>query len=378
MNRLAIVSTHPIQYNAPLFRMLAEESCVHLKVFYTRKAEDVRFDPDFGQNVVWDVPLTEGYTHESFGASSRQGLAALLSSIEAFRPKAILVYGWNFPGHFKVMRHFRGTIKVWFRGDSTLIDPMPLWKKALRKMWLTWVYRHIDLAFYVGSANKRYFEWAGLSEDQFVLAPHAVDNEYFMRDDEAKRAQALELRQSLGISPTAAVFLFVGKLEPKKQPVQLARAFLQLSRDEPNREMHLVYIGTGVLDKQLKTEFGGIDNIHMLGFINQSKMPIHYRLGNFVCLPSIGPGETWGLVINEAMACGCYGVVSNRVGCSEDMITDESVGAVVLHSTEDAIASALRNALSINSNRETIQKHVARWSFDEIARKMLEELHRLS
>ena len=69
MNRLAIVSTHPIQYNAPLFRMLAEESCVHLKVFYTRKAEDVRFDPDFGQNVVWDVPLTEGYTHESFGAS---------------------------------------------------------------------------------------------------------------------------------------------------------------------------------------------------------------------------------------------------------------------------------------------------------------------
>ena len=70
--------------------------------------------------------------------------------------------------------------------------------------------------------------------------------------------------------------------------------------------------------------------------------------------------------------------MSNRVGCSEDMITDESVGAVVLHSTEDAIASALRNALSINSNRETIQKHVARWSFDEIARKMLEELHRLS
>ena len=118
MNRLAIVSTHPIQYNAPLFRMLAEEPGVLLKVFYTRKAEDVRFDPDFGQEIIWDVPLAEGYTHESFDASSQKGLAALLSSIGTFQPKAILVFGWNFPGHFKVMRHFRGTIKVWFRGDS--------------------------------------------------------------------------------------------------------------------------------------------------------------------------------------------------------------------------------------------------------------------
>ena len=203
---------------------------------------------------MWDVPLTEGYTHESFDASSRQGLAALLSSIEAFRPKAILVYGWNFPGHFKVMRHFRGKIKVWFRGDSTLIDPMPLWKKALRKLWLTWVYRHIDLAFYVGSANKRYFEWAGLSEDQLVLAPHAVDNEYFMRDDEARRAQAMELRQSLGISENAFVFLFVGKLEPIKQPIELAKAFRQMLQLAPSLEAHLIFVGAGELSKQLERE----------------------------------------------------------------------------------------------------------------------------
>ena len=96
---------------------------------------------------MWDVPLTEGYTHESFDASSQKGLAALLSSIETFQPKAILVYGWNFPGTSRSFGIFAESIKVWFRGDSTLIDPMPLWKKALRKLWLTWVYRHIDLAF---------------------------------------------------------------------------------------------------------------------------------------------------------------------------------------------------------------------------------------
>ena len=61
MKRLAILSTHPIQYNAPLFRMLAQEESIDLKVFYSKKTEQVRFDKDFGQEVTWDVPLTEGY-----------------------------------------------------------------------------------------------------------------------------------------------------------------------------------------------------------------------------------------------------------------------------------------------------------------------------
>ena len=282
MNRLAIVSTHPIQYNAPLFRMLADEPGVLLKVFYTRKAEDVRFDPDFGQDVVWDVPLTEGYTHESFDASSRQGLTALLSSIEAFQPKAILVYGWNFPGHFKVMRHFRGKIKVWFRGDSTLIDPKPLWKKALRKLWLTWVYRHIDLAFYVGSANKRYFEWAGLSEDQLVLAPHAVDNEYFMRDDEARRAQAMELRQPWAFE--CLCFSFVGKLEPIKQPIELAKAFRQMLQLAPSFEAHLIFVGAEN-SRATERETLRCNKIHLAGFVNQSNMPFTFDLGIVICLP---------------------------------------------------------------------------------------------
>lgn len=315
MNRLAIVSTHPIQYNAPLFRMLAEEPGVLLKVFYTRKAEDVRFDPDFGQEIIWDVPLTKGYTHESFDASSQKGLAALLSSIETFRPKAILVYGWNFPGHFRVMQHFHGKIKVWFRGDSTLIDPMPLWKKALRKLWLTWVYRHIDLAFYVGSANKRYFEWAGLSKDQLVLAPHAVDNEYFMRDDENRKKQALRIRHQMGISENAFVFLFVGKLEPIKQPIELAKAFRQMLQLAPSLEAHLIFVGAGELSKQLERETLRCNKIHLAGFVNQSNMPVYFRLGDCLCLPSMT--ETWGLVVNEYLAStsGLL-LLSDRVGCA--------------------------------------------------------------
>ena len=168
MKRLAILSTHPIQYNAPLFRMLAQEESIDLKVFYSKKTEQVRFDKDFGQEVTWDVPLTNGYVHESFDAKEKPGRNELMAAIESFSPDALLVYGWNFDGHLAAMRHFHGSVPVWFRGDSTLLDPLPFWKRTLRKLSLNWVYRFVDRAFYVGQANKRYFLWCGLKEDQLT------------------------------------------------------------------------------------------------------------------------------------------------------------------------------------------------------------------
>ena len=119
-------------------------------MFYSKKADEVRFDQDFGREVVWDIPLTDGYEHESFEASSRPGRQRMVRAIEQFDPKALLVFGWNFPGHWAAMRHFKGRVPVWFRGDSTLLDPLPFWKKALRKLILTAVYRSVDCAFMLG------------------------------------------------------------------------------------------------------------------------------------------------------------------------------------------------------------------------------------
>ena len=278
--------------------MLAQEESIDLKVFYSKKTEQVRFDKDFGQEVTWDVPLTEGYAHESFDAKEKTGRNQLMAAIESFNPSALLVYGWNFDGHLAAMRHFHGSVPVWFRGDSTLLDPLPFWKRTLRKLSLNWVYRFVDRAFYVGQANKRYFLWCGLKEDQLTYAPHAVDNEFFMKDDEKRRQEALKIREDLGIDPDAIVFLFVGKLEPIKQPIELAESFASL-----DATAHLIFVGSGVLEIELKERFDSNPNIHFVGFQNQSIIPIWYRVGNVLCLPS--KSETWGLAVNEALACGC-------------------------------------------------------------------------
>ncbi len=55
-------------------------------------------------------------------------------------------------------------------------------------------------------------------------------------------------------------------------------------------------------------------------------MPILYRLGNVFCLPSKGPGETWGLAVNEAMASSRPVIVSNKVGCAADLVSEGANG----------------------------------------------------
>ena len=370
MNRLAIVSTHPIQYNAPLFRLLAEDDSIHLKVLYSKLSKEVKFDQDFGQEVAWDIPLLDGYEHASFEASVPEGKRSLIDAIAAFEPKAILVYGWNFPGHWAVMRRFKGRIPVWFRGDSTLLDPLPLWKRATRKLLLTLVYRSIDGAFYVGQANKRYFEWVGLRPDQLTYAPHAVDNDFFMCDDEARHELALQKRAELGIPADSKVFLFAGKLEPKKQPNMLAAAFM----DAELNNAHLVFIGSGALEAELKVQCATSANIHFVGFQNQQLMPVWYRVGDALCLPSKGPGETWGLAVNEAMASGCAAVVSNRVGCSLEFERVSSGVTILNYGNQREWSELLRRLSSESISRQDAKALIENFAFSHFHNALNEAL----
>ena len=134
--------------------------------------------------------------------------------------------------------------------------------------------------------------------------------------------------------------MFIGKLEPKKAPDVLLDAFVRL----PDGLAHLVYCGTGPLEDDLRRRAGPRSDVHFVGFQNQSRMPVAYRLGDVVVLPSRGPGETWGLAVNEAMASGRAVIVSDRVGCAPDLV-DDRTGRVVPADDADALASALVEVL---------------------------------
>ncbi len=168
MKKIAVVTTHPIQYYAPWFKLLAQRKNVEVKVFYTwsQSAEEVK-DNIFGKTIKWDIPLLEGYNYEFIenlsknpGTHHKNGIDCpeLIGKITKWKPDAVLIFGWYLKSHLEAMKFFTGKIPVWFRGDSTLLDDKLGLRQVLRKYFLTYIYRFIDKAFYVGSQNKAYFK----------------------------------------------------------------------------------------------------------------------------------------------------------------------------------------------------------------------------
>ena len=354
--RLAIITTHPIQYNAPLFRHLAKYGNIDLKVFYTwGQSKDAVYDPGFGILRSWDLDLLEGYEHEFVGNTSTdpgshhyRGIInpGLIKLIEEYSPDAILVYGWKFNSHLSILRYYHGKVPILFRGDSTLLDESKIFsiKTFFRIALLKWVYKHVDFVLSPGSASDEYFKRCGLRLEQIIRTPHAIDNEMFSAGDEEKKHEAIVWRRELGIADDHNVFLFAGKLEPKKNPAHLINAFIELSKTQKN--IHLIIVGNGILEEELKKQASTLQPFHpstssttstlqpfhssitFLPFQNQSAMPVVYRLGDVFVLPSAGPNETWGLSINEAMASRKPVLVSNQCGGAFDLVVEGENGYV--------------------------------------------------
>lgn len=312
--RLAIICTHPIQYYAPVFKLLS--SAVKLKVFYTAGNKTL-FDQGFGLNIQWDIPLLEGYDFQFLinsakksGTSHFMGIINpdAIRMIREYAPTHILLFGWAHYSHFRILNYFSGKARISFRGDSTSLRQQPLLKSIAKKIVLKYIYSKVDYAFYTGTSNKYYFKNYGLKNNQLIFAPHAIDNERY-----ASIRNTPGIREMFQIKDSAVLILFAGKFTIVKNPEILLRAFVQLQLTNT----HLLLVGDGPLAASLRDNYQH-EKIHFLPFQNQSDMPSVYQSCDLFCMPS--KNESWGLAINEAMAAGKAILASDRVGCHADLV----------------------------------------------------------
>jgi len=374
--RLAIVVSHPIQYYSPVFQLLHQRGLLTIKVFYTWGESSVhKFDPGFNKKIEWDIPLLDGYPYEWVVNTSKDpgthhfnGIVnpGLITQLKAWQPGALLIYGWGYNSHLKVIRYFKNKIPIFFRGDSTLLDEKKGYKTILKTLFLKWLYRHVDHAFYVGTNNKAYYKAYGLKEDQLTFAPHAIDNKRFSVDN---AEGVLTLRRELGIAADNLIILFAGKLEEKKDPALLLDAFINLNK----AGLHLLFVGNGPLEQQLKAKAERNDNVHFIDFSNQSQMPAVYQACDLFCLPSKGPGETWGLAINEAMASGRAIIVSDKTGAAIDLVETGQNGVIFkadsladLTGKLDKVTGAGKKGLA--EMGKISKKMIEKWSFENQVR----------
>jgi glycosyltransferase involved in cell wall biosynthesis len=373
MLRLALVVSHPIQYYAPLYVRLARRADLNVRVFYTWHAgEKPRLDRGFGTPVAWDIPLTDGYgfelvpntasdpgTHHFFGLQN----PSLLSQLTAWRPDVVHLTGWAWRSHLEVLRALhRRSVPVLFRGDSHLLDSKlqgPRWwaKRALLTRFFAWP----ETFLYVGQANRAYYEAFGVEGRRLRYCPHSIDVTRFSSDSEVHEREAAEWRRDLRISEDSRVLLFAGKFEKKKQPVALLRAMLERAPET----LVLVLVGGGELEGEVRELAAANPELfRVLPFQNQSRMPVVYRLGDLFVLPSAF-GETWGLAVNEALACGRPVLVSSRVGCASDVV-DGTCGRIFPWQDLGAALEAVQEMTGDRARAEELSAGASRraWSFD--------------
>lgn len=381
--RLAVVLSHPIQYYSPWFRWLRAHATLEFRVFYLWEfGVSVQRDPLFQAAFKWDVDLLSGYDSEFVPNTARApgtdhfgGLRnpQLTARLAAWRPDALLLFGYKWASHLRAIAWARWNgVPLVFRGDSHFLGrPAPGWRRTLP---LRILYRQFAAITCVGAANKAYFRRLGVPGERIFFAPHAVDGSLYDPLQPAAREAAAALRTRLGLAPGTRVVLYAGKLVPAKQPRELLEAFLAL---QP-RGAAIVFVGDGeekaALAARAASAPGG--SVHFLPFANQTEMPGCYLLADVFALPSRGLYETWGLAVNEAMHMGVPCLVSDRVGCQQDLVTDGETGWVFRACEPEDLRKKLSEALAADlpAFRPRVAARIAGYSYAQATSGLLAAL----
>ena len=382
-HRLAIFTSHPIQYQAPLFRALAASGRVAPHVYFgSRHGVDVTVDSGFGTAFRWDVPLLDGYAHEFLPNAARAPdvsrfrgirLSGADDVLRRDRPDALLVLGWQTLAHVQMLRAaWKAEVPVIVRGESTLqraasngvrgLARRTLWVPARHRLYGA-AFRRVDAFLVIGSRNRDYYRSFGVPDERMFWAPYGVDNDWFRMDEPARALARARVRAQLGIGDASVVFASSAKLIERKRPFDLVDAVVQLRRR--GVDARALFIGDGELRAAitLRAARSGIDEAVCIGgFVNQRDLPAWYAAADALVLPS-DSRETWGLVVNEAMAAGLPVVVSDAAGCSPDLVRSGENGFTYPCGDVGALASRLATLSSIG--------HDGRRAFGERGREII-------
>lgn len=347
---LIIVSTHPIQYQVPIWRALAADGRVPFEVWYlTDFGVEPSRDPEFGTTFRWDIDTMSGYPYRILRAAegavpanfwkcrSTENLREMLRKAGA---TAVWIQGWQVAGYWQAAFAAKAAgAAVWLRAESNDLAPTPPWKRVLKRLILGRLFSVVDHFLYIGQGNRRLYRSFGVRESQLRPAPYAIDNARFATQADALRDERAELRRKWGVADNALCVLFCGKFIAKKRPMDLVRAAQALMADNRLPEIHLLFVGAGELGEELRQSCDvvydadapqggatarapGFPRASFAGFLNQTEVSRAYVAADCLVLAS-DHGETWGLVVNEALASGLPSIVSDACGCAEDLVGAE-------------------------------------------------------
>jgi glycosyltransferase involved in cell wall biosynthesis len=393
--KLGFLATHPIQYHAPIYRELAQRDGIDLTVYFCHKPTPEEQGAGFGIPFSWDVDLLSGYRHHFLKNRARRPTVGFygfdcpeieeLISRERF--DWFVVQGWDKKACWQAFRAcWRQGTKLAVRSDSPVLPriapPVEQIKRVIKRLVYPFFISRFDMCLPYGKLSADLFRY--YQAKHVAISPHFVDNAFFSRNMTESLPLRTENRKRWRIADDAFCFIFSGKFQPLKRPLDILNALLLLLQQKETwssdaKLPHLLMVGDGMMRGECE-QFAlsrGLP-VTFAGFLNQSEISSAYGVSDCLVLASSMPAETWGLVVNEAMACGLPALVSEPCGCTPDLIVNGETGYTFkchdipdLASKMSAIMNDKKGWLRMS---EGALRHISGFSVERAADKLLEAI----
>jgi glycosyltransferase involved in cell wall biosynthesis len=324
--KLAIVTTHPIQYQTPLFKEISYSNKFKVDVYFASKHgyQSKYIDKDFKKKFNWNINLLSGYNY-FFSGKSYQNINSFFLSFKnlnntLFKKKydAILIFGWNNIFYLKSFFLAKlNKIPIILRVETNFEDKINFFKKIIKYFILNIFFKYINFFLYIGTLNKKFYLDLRVNKNKLYPSPYAVDNHFFANKQKVKVTINKKFKKK--------IILFVGKFIERKNILEFLNLAILFKNDI---RFNFLMVGDGhqinLCNQIIKNN--KLSNIKIAGFKNQKELKEIYKKSFLLIVPS--KYETWGLVVNEAMASGLPVICSRSCSSSRDLIINGKTGYV--------------------------------------------------
>ncbi len=363
---LLVIETHPIQYHAPVWRYLSQQLAVPVSVVYGSDFSVQGYlDNEFRTSFAWDVDLLGGY-NSIFLSRSREGgaktdaevtIKGLGDVISSVNPDVILLVGYSPKFHsdsLNIAKKYRKPLI--FRAETNdQARTRGIIKQFLRDLFLKRFYSNFSAIIHVGKRSEEHYKRLGIKTDSKLFSPYCVDPRPFLTEESFRLDCRNDVRQEIGAHQDQIVLMFCGKLSPRKAPYLILEAISRMA-SAIRLKFFVLLVGDGELRQKLETDAKRLNiPLQHVGFKKQHELSPYYHASDLLVLPSIW-GETWGLVVNEALHHGVPAVVSSTVGCAEDLIVPGQTGEIFKNGDSQSLAESLNSAVKLVGEPEIRNK----------------------
>lgn len=325
----------------------------------------------------WEpMPGAEGWERltlfESESDARRGGLCRKLwEALDKARPSVVALPGWSAPEALAGLAWCVSRSVPALAMSASQVHDRP--RSALREQVKRRIVRFYSAALVGGRRHAEYCARLGVPNHRIFTGYDVVDNEHFARGAAAARSDAL-LRRHMGLPER--FFLVSCRFEPVKNLPGLLEAYARYRR-VATQPWALVLLGDGRLAGQVRREIRRLalaDSVLLPGFRQYHELPAYYGLASCFILASTS--ETWGLVVNEAMAAGLPVLVSNRCGCAPELVEEGRNGFTFDPYNVEELAGLMLRISALSEEQvwamgERSREIISRWTPETFAESLV-------